>query len=158
MFHCILCLSCNMETGVGRYELIRIVDRHVIRWNMGVQLFLWQRSISVIVGWFAGRTWKNKWCASPTKLLWMTPAVCRPMPWRKLHVKPATWYITAVRSPINCECSICGCVITCAVRIAVARPLKVENFHLTQSPHLDQRNFELWENLFSALCHILSTY
>jgi hypothetical protein len=42
--------------------------------NQGHPTFLWQSSTPVIVGWFVGCTWKNKCCALPAKLLWMTPA------------------------------------------------------------------------------------
>ena len=82
------------------------------------ETFLWQRLTRVIVGWVAFRTWKNKWCVLTAKLLWMTPAGCKPMQLTKLHDKPATCYITAVTSPTNCECSFCGSIITCAVQMA----------------------------------------
>jgi len=32
--------------------------------NQGRPFFLWQRFTCIFVGWFAGRTWKNrKWCS-----------------------------------------------------------------------------------------------
>jgi len=92
------------------------------------ETFLWQRLTRVIVGWVAFRTLKNKWCVLTAKLLWMTPAGCKPMPLTKLHDKPATCYITAVTSPTNCECSLCGFVITCAVQMCGGTTVESRNF------------------------------
>src|SRR5215510_13796507 len=39
----------------------------------------------------------------------------------------------------------------------MARHVKVETFHLL-SLHHQQRNSELWGNLFSALCHVVLAY
>jgi hypothetical protein len=111
-------LLCSVQSGVRRNEMIEMVD---IFWRVfqltkgvltfygkGTHLLLWAGSRAALVKITRAR---------PSKLLWMTPAGCRSTPLSKLHVKPTPRYITAVTSPTNYECSLCGCVITFAARM-----------------------------------------
>jgi hypothetical protein len=151
------CQLCSIQNGISRYELIQMVD---IKWHM----FQWAKGIQPFYG------------KGPRPLLWaglrftcekitrgvhhqlnycgFCPRLWNPCSKRNCTLNQSLWYITAVMSPTNCECSFCGCVVTCAM----ARHEKVENFHLVQSLHHYQCNSKFWWNLFLALCQIVCAY
>jgi hypothetical protein len=75
-------------------------------------------------------------CASPTKLLWILLMGWKPVQWTKLHVKPATLVHYSCHEPTNCECSYCGCVITCTIQMCHGVACKSKKFPPVQSPPL----------------------
>ena len=47
------------QQAFGHDIALYYVIIHPCNYAMGFQPFLWHRATPVIVGWFAGRTWKN---------------------------------------------------------------------------------------------------
>jgi hypothetical protein len=77
------CELCSIQNGMGRYELIQMVDIewHVFQWTKIVQTFYGKGPHPLLwAGTRFARGKSNKLCASPAKLLWIMPAVWRPLP------------------------------------------------------------------------------
>ena len=124
---------CSSQNGIGR------------------PTFLWQRSTPVIVdaGSRDARGKIKKWCASPAGLCPWVGDPCH------------KWNSTLNRSlaTLQLSCSFCYCVNNLWRTNVVWRGMwRSKNFHLFQSFHHYQPNSEFWENLFSALCHVVCSY
>jgi hypothetical protein len=73
-------------------------------------------------------------------------------------VHSAIWYITAVTSPNDCECSFRVVSYRAPYESHVARLAKVQCIHLFQSFHHYLRNSKFCGQLFSGVCHIVCAY
>jgi hypothetical protein len=149
---------CSIQNGIGRYELIQTVDIewHVFKWTKGVLAFLWQ-----MLFWTGSRVARGKLASCVRHQLnycRLCPRVGDPCRKRNCSLNRSLGTLQLSRAPINVNVVSVAVLWLAPYECAVARHVKVENFHLFQSGHHYQRNSEFWWKLFSALCHIVFAY
>ena len=138
-----------MESANGWYWITRV-------WvNQGRPAFLCQNSTPVIVGWFAGCTWKISDVRHQLNYCGLRPRVGDSCIKHNCILKRLLGTLQPSRAPLIVNVVSVAVSYCSPYESTVARHVKVENFHHFESLH---HVIRILGNLFSALCHIVCVY